>query len=364
MGQSELAGISVTVAATLYDVVKCIDRSARISICLVVNDTSQLIATLTDGDIRRALLAGLGLDSKVEDILPMKGKGPHPSPVTAPLGTSPEALLAIMQQNAVRQLPLVDGRGQVRDVVLLNDLTAGPQLPVEALIMAGGFGQRLRPLTEETPKPMLSLGGRPLLERIVRQLRDVGIQIVYVSTCYKPEKIREHFGDGSLFGVSIRYLHESRPLGTAGVLGMMPPLQHPLLVINGDILTEVDFRALAEHHQRRHSMMTVAVRLFGFEVPYGVVTCEGENVRGVIEKPRYSFFVNAGIYLIEPGAFEHIPRGDSFDMTDLIHWLLRANKKVTAYPIIEYWLDIGKHADYEQAQQDLAGGILGNDLEQ
>ncbi len=364
MEQSELARISVTVADTLYEVVKCIDRSARISICLVANDQRQLMATLTDGDVRRALLAGLSLDDTVERVLPMKEQSPHPVPVTAPFGTPAEGLLAIMQQNAVRQLPLVDDQGRVKDIVLLNDLIARPELPIEALIMAGGLGERLRPLTEETPKPMLEIGGHPLLERIVRQLREAGVRKVHISTFYKSEKIREHFGDGSLFGVSMHYIQEDRPLGTAGVLGRMAVPKDPLLVVNGDILTEVDFRELAEHHQQRQSMMTVAVRQFGFQVPYGVVSCQGEAITGVEEKPQYSFFVNAGIYLIQPAAFDYLPRGSSFNMTDVIHWLLGAQQKVTAYPVYEYWLDIGKHADYKQAQQDVAEGIVQNDLEQ
>jgi NDP-sugar pyrophosphorylase family protein len=224
--------------------------------------------------------------------------------------------------------------------------------------MAGGFGNRLRPLTEDLPKPMLPVGGRPLMERIVEQLRDVGIHQLSVTTHYKPEVIADHFGDGSQFGVKIDYVREEQPLGTAGALGMIDQPEGLLLVMNGDIVTQLNFRAMVDFHHEHKADMTVAVRKFDFQVPFGVVETEGVLITGLAEKPSLGFFVNAGIYLLEPTAHRNIPRGQRFDMTDLIDHLLAEKRRVVSFPIREYWLDIGHDADYEQAQDDLKNGRI------
>ena len=363
MGKSEIAGITVTLSNRLFDVIKCIDKSGKASISLVVNEQNQLIATVTDGDIRRAILKGFNLDATVQDVLLLKKSGPHPTPVTAPIGIDREDLLKLMEERSVRQVPLINGMGQVEDIILLNDLIKPPELPLQALIMAGGSGQRLRPLTAEKPKPMLAVGEEPLLEHIVKQLKNTGIKRIYLSTYYKSEVIKDFFGNGSSFGVEIEYFHEEKPMGTAGVLGLMPVLNTPLLVMNGDILTQVDFRSMLKNHQEANALMTLAVRLYDFQVPYGVVTCEGVSVRGLLEKPRYNFLINAGIYIIDPSVYNYITRGKAFNMTDLIQCLIDANEKVVSFPIVEYWLDIGKHSDYEQAQIDYREGIFGHGLE-
>jgi NDP-sugar pyrophosphorylase family protein len=224
--------------------------------------------------------------------------------------------------------------------------------------MAGGSGTRLRPLTEDLPKPMLPIGGRPLMERLVEQLQQAGIRQVNVTTHYKPEKIVEHFGDGHAFGVEMRYVNEDRPLGTGGALGLIAPPQETLLVINGDIVTQVSFRAMLAFHQEHQAKMTVAVRRYEVQVPYGVVECEGSQVRQLREKPQLGFLVNAGIYLLEPSVYEFIPHGQHFNMTDLIQWVLEAGQTVVSFPIREYWLDIGQHPDYVQAQDDVRNGRL------
>ena len=363
MKKSDIASFSVTLSNRLYDVIKCIDKSAKSSISLVVNEQKQLIATITDGDIRRAISRGFNLDTTVQDILLMKESGPHPTPVTAPVGIDRADLLTLMEEQSVRQVPLINSAGQVEDIILLNDLIKPSELPLQALIMAGGSGQRLRPLTAERPKPMLAVGEEPLLEHIIKQLKNAGIKRIYLSTHYKSEVIKDYFGDGSSFGVEIEYFHEEKPMGTAGVLGLMPVPTTPLLVMNGDILTQVDFRSMLNHHQEANALITLAVRLYDFQVPFGVVTCEGVSIRGLVEKPKYNFLINAGIYIIDPSVYKYVPRGKTFNMTDLIQWLLDANEKVISFPIVEYWLDIGKHSDYEQAQIDFREGIFGHGLE-
>jgi NDP-sugar pyrophosphorylase family protein len=203
---------------------------------------------------------------------------------------------------------------------------------------------------------MLPVGDRPLLEVTIARLRSAGISRVNVTTHFMPEKIIEHFGDGSAFGVELNYVSETTPLGTAGALALMAAPQEPLLVINGDILTNIDFRSMLAFHREHQADLTVAVRRYEFQVPYGVLECEGPFVQRLSEKPAYSFFVNAGIYLLEPTAHAFVRRDQRFDMTDLIEVLIANQRTVVGFPLVEYWLDIGQHADYEQAQLDVASG--------
>jgi dTDP-glucose pyrophosphorylase/CBS domain-containing protein len=349
---------AVRLDSTVSEVISCIDRSARVSIAIVVDDELRLLNTLSDGDVRRGLLAGLQLSSTVQDLLTRKADTPHPVAVTAPVATGRATLLSIMQERGIRQVPLLDKQGRVVDVVILAELLPQVMRPLQAVVMAGGKGIRLRPLTEETPKPMLPVAGRPLMEHIVQQLRDTGVTRIDIATHYQSEKIMEHFGDGAAFGVRINYVQEESPLGTGGALGLLERPVDPILVINGDILTQVDFRTMFLYHQDQGADLTVAVRRYEMQVPYGVIDCEGSRVRGLREKPDFSFFVNAGIYLLEPAVFDFIPVNQHLNMTELISALLAAGRPVTSFPICEYWLDIGQHEDYQQAQEDAKAGKL------
>ena len=219
--------------------------------------------------------------------------------------------------------------------------------------MAGGLGTRLRPLTEKLPKPMLKVGDRPVMEHVLEQLQKVGISRVSITTHYKPEAIVDHFGDGRRFGVEIDYVNEEEPLGTAGALGLLKPPKGPVLVINGDVMTQVNFRSMLSYHSDNHADMTVGVRRFELQVPYGVIDMVGPDVSGLDEKPTYRFFINAGVYLIEPTVFSLIKSGERLDATELIEKLLSAGKKVVGFPIHEYWLDIGRPDDYARANEDV-----------
>ena len=354
---ANLSDLCIAPHSSLRQAIACIDRNEK-GIVLVTNEERRLLGTITDGDVRRAVLAGESLDTSVSKLLARKAGSPYPEPVTAGVGTERAALLQLMQERVIRQVPLLDADGRVVGLVTLDDLLPDQVLPLQAVIMAGGFGTRLRPLTEDLPKSMLPVGDRPLMELIVGQLRQAGIRRVNIATHYMAESIIEHFGDGHDFGVELNYVTEERPLGTAGALGLMQTPQELLLVINGDILTRVDFRAMLAYHQEHEADLTVAVRRYDLNVPYGVIESDGVFVRGLAEKPLLSLFVNAGIYLLEPSVHHYIPHDQRFDMTDLIQRLLDEGRPVVSFPILEYWLDIGHHADYLQAQEDAKSGRL------
>ena len=338
-------------------VMACIDRNAK-GIALVVDQDDRLIGTVTDGDIRRAILNGMNLDLPVHSLLKNRGKTSYPTPLTAAVGTSSEQLLSVMKQYGIRHVPMVDEKGCVRDIALFADLAKKEEPPLTTVIMAGGYGTRLRPLTKRLPKPMLPVGQQPLLERIIKQLRQAGIRQLNISTHYKAEKITKHFGNGNAFGVDLHYITEDRPLGTAGALSLMDPAKKPVLVINGDILTNLNLHALLDFHREHKAEMTVAVQKYDIQLSYGVIEVENFLVRRLTEKPKLLYFVNAGIYLLEPSVLSLIPKEQRFDMTDLIQKLLDAGRPVASFPIREYWLDIGNHEDYKRALGDTKKGKL------
>ncbi len=348
---NDLKYILVSPTQSVREALECMNQNSK-GIVLVVDESNRLLGTVTDGNIRRAILEGIPLEAQLSNLI---GTDPtYPNPVTANEGASPSELLALLREYQIHQIPLLDGDRRVVDLVTVDDLTPKNHLPVTAVVMAGGLGTRLRPLTNETPKPMLPVGGRPLMEHIIEGLREVGITQVNVTTHYKPEVITNHFGDGTDFGVSIEYVAEEQPLGTAGALGLLDVSAGPRLVINGDILTKVDYRAMLAFHRENEADLTIGVRGLDVKVPYGVVETNGATVRKLKEKPVISFFVNAGIYLLDPGVSEFIPNGQHMDMTDLIQKLLLNERQVISFPISEYWIDIGQREDYDQALLDLA----------
>lgn len=350
----KITSLCVTPETSLGETIACIDRNQK-GIALVVDTEGKLVGTVTDGDIRRAILARINLDSSIATLLEKKRRTPYGNPVTASQDTPTPQLLDLMREKQIQQIPLLDSEQRVIDLVSLQDLAPDGLLDVRAVIMAGGFGTRLQPLTNDLPKPMLPVGGRPLMEHIVKQLRVAGIQRVNVTTHYKPEKIMDHFGDGQAFDVALSYVNEDLPLGTGGALGLLPTPNEPTLVINGDILTDINIRAFVDYHREYKADMTVAVRRYEVEIPYGVVEAEEGHIKRINEKPTHTYFVNAGIYLIEPSVYELIPAGKSFHMTDLIGWLIQAKRTVVSFPVREDWLDVGRHADYVRAQEKAVG---------
>jgi dTDP-glucose pyrophosphorylase/CBS domain-containing protein len=346
----DLDRVCVSPEATIREIIACIDYN-RTGIALVVDGNRRLLSTVTDGDIRRAILAGHHLDAPVTDW--QQYKSPlYQQPITAPSGTDRTALLKLMQEQYVRQLPLLDEQGRVVDLALRRDLEEADTLPVTAVIMAGGFGTRLRPLTEDAPKPMLPIANRPILDWIVQGLRQAGIRKVIVTTYYKAEIIQNHLEDGRRFDVEIEYIHEHKLSGTAGALGLVQDWSQCLLVINGDILTRVDFRSMFDYHQEHQADLSMALRQYHFQIPYGVVEMDEHRVAAIKEKPTHTFFVNAGIYILSPSVQSYITKGEFLDMPELIKRLMADHRSVIGFPMHEYWLDIGQLEQYEQAQSD------------
>ena len=350
---TDLTNLTVTQGASIRDAIAQVDRNRR-GIVLVVDAQGRLEGTITDGDLRRAVLANTSLDEPVRVLLERKAESSYARPVTAPQSSDRATLLRLMQEHSIRHIPLVDEEQRVVALATLEDFLSEQKPPqLQAVVMAGGYGRRLRPLTEDLPKPMLPVGDRPLMEIILEQLQQAGIQRVDVAVHHQSDKITGYFGDGRDFGVQINYVTEERPMGTAGALGLMAPPTSTMLVINGDILTQVDFKAMLDYHQDQQADLTVAVQSYEVQVPYGVIECEGSRVQSLAEKPQLKLFVNAGIYLLEPSVHRLIPAGERLDMTELIQRLLDEARNVVAFPIREYWMDIGEHADYEQAQEQV-----------
>ncbi|HET6403738.1 MAG TPA: nucleotidyltransferase family protein [Candidatus Thermoplasmatota archaeon] len=345
------APLSLSANESLRAAMTLLDRTG-VGIVLALDEGRRFAGTITDGDVRRAILAELPLDAPLTEVLAQKAQGPFARPLTAAPGTSHAELARLMRGRGVRHLPLVGPDGGASGLAVADPAPPAALL-LEAVVMAGGFGTRLLPLTKDVPKPMLPVGDKPLLERLVLQLRDAGVQQVSLTTHYQADKIRAHFGDGAAFGVSLEYVAEEKPLGTAGALGLLPPSDRPRLVINGDILTRVDFRAMLAFHEEQKADLTVGVRQYELQVPYGIIHSRGAVVERIEEKPRLSFFVNAGIYLLSPSAHAEITPGERLDMPDLIGRLIAKGRTVASFPVHEYWLDIGRLSDYEQAQRDV-----------
>jgi dTDP-glucose pyrophosphorylase/CBS domain-containing protein len=350
---TDLDTLCITKDGTIREAASRIDRS-RLGIVLVIDADGKLVGTVTDGDLRRTMLAGLPLDSPLQALLDTKAASAYAVPVVGVAGSDSHQFLALLQQHKLSQLPVVDARQCVVGLVTLNDFLPDQSIGLQALIMAGGAGTRLHPLTVGTPKPMLPVGDRPLMQILIEQMREAGIKQVSVATHHHKDKITDHFGDGTGFGVELSYVAEDRPLGTAGALGLMSRPQETMLVINGDILTQVDFRAMLMYHRSHAADVTVAVRQFELQLPYGVIDCNGADVVSLREKPKTTFLINAGIYLLEPSVHDHIPSGERYDMTTLLEKLIAEGRPVVSFPLREYWLDIGQIDDYNRAQKDVA----------
>lgn len=334
--------ILVKPSDSIYRTLEVIDRSA-LQIALVVDEKGCLIGTVTDGDVRRGILRGLGLDSSVAEIMNKNFSFSHAEDAR-------EKILAIMSNKSLHQLPVIDHNGCLVGIHTIDSLMASTARNNIVFLMAGGLGSRLKPLTANCPKPLLKVGGKPILESIIESFIEQGFKNFYISINYKGEMIEEYFGNGSDLGVQINYIREDKRLGTAGSIKLIPETNsQPIIVMNGDILTKVDFRNLIDFHINQEADATLCIREYQLEVPYGVVLIERNRFRGIEEKPKEKFHINAGLYVINPELINYIPENTYFDMPELFRILAKEDRETAVYPIREYWMDIGHMDDYERA---------------
>ena len=332
---------------TIFNALKIIDTSA-LQIALVVDECDKLLGTLTDGDIRRGILQKIPLQKAVSEIM-------NTSVTVANIHDSQDKILELMKRRSLRHIPVVDDQFCVKDLKLLEHILNANFRENCVVIMAGGLGTRLRPLTEKIPKPMLKVGGKPVLETILENMIEYGFRNFFFAVNYKSEIIENYFGSGQSKGINITYLNETKQLGTAGALSLLPiKPDKTFIVINGDILTNVNFSQLLRFHEENQSIATMCVREFQYQVPYGVVHILNNRIRAINEKPTQSFFVNAGIYALEPEVLDYIPYNKDYNMPTLFSQLIEHSIETTAFPIREYWLDIGRLEDYRQADGEFS----------
>jgi len=348
--RQRLESVVIPPTTPIADAIALLDRAGTGALVLCTTGRV-LCGLLTDGDIRRAILQGKPMDAPSITIA-------SPKPVVARHSILSGEALHLMNLHDIHHLPVVDEQNRVLELLLRKDLMPDAGLDLSAVIMAGGYGTRMLPLTKSVPKPMLPVGDRPLLELTIQRLRRSGIRNVNLTTHYLPEYIVNHFGDGEGFGVKMNYLKEDHPMGTAGGLKKMKRPDGTFLVINGDILTGVPFQEMLVYHRKHGAVLTAGVRKYDMQVPFGVVKCEDVRITKLQEKPLVSVLINAGTYLLEPSAYDYIPEGQPFDMTDLMQKLIEAGQPVVGFPIMEYWLDVGRHEDYQKAQNDMLKGRI------
>jgi len=340
----DLSRCSVPDSATLKDVVENLDNSG-LRLCLVVKNETSLLGVVSDGDVRRGLLAGEDLDSPVTAVF-------NRNFASAPLGTPTLQLGRLARERKVTHLPILDGQGKLEGLFIDQPDAELSVRDNVVVIMAGGMGLRLRPLTEKTPKPMLPVGGKPMVQHTIESLRAEGFRDLVLAVNYLGDQIEKHFKDGSDLGVRIAYLRETQPLGTGGALSLLEgDFQSPVLVVNGDVMLSAKISEMLDFHTQSGADLTVGVKLIETQIPYGVVDIDNGRILGISEKPMYRDYVNAGVYVLNPGLITQVPRDLKFDMTDLLAQVIETSHAV-AFPLHESWIDLGRHEDLLRARKD------------
>ncbi len=333
--------------ATLQDALNSLEISS-LQIVLVVSDDNQLLGTLTDGDIRRAFLKGLGLDSSIDLIV-------HRNPLVVPPEIGRDLVLHLMKANKIHQLPVVDREGKLLGLHVWDEVILPVSLDNPMIIMAGGRGARLHPHTENCPKPMLEVGGKPMLEHIIERAYSDGFHNFIISLHYLGHMIEEYFGDGSRWGVNIEYLREQSPLGTAGSLSLLSKRPDiPFIVTNGDVMTDIRYSDMLDFHASHEAIATMAVRQYEIQNQFGVVKLKGIEIDGFEEKPIYRSHINAGIYVISPEVLDKLMPGQYCDMPVLFDRIREHHQRTIVFPMHEPWLDVGRPSDLLRAQEDIS----------
>lgn len=332
---------------SIYDVMKIIDKSAT-QIALVVDDKDKLLGTVTDGDIRRGLLSKISLNSSIIKVM-------NTNPKTITKSTKKSQVYKMLVNEGLKFLPIVNEDNELIDVKTIEDINPVKEHSNPVVLMAGGLGTRLMPLTENTPKPLLKVGDKPILERIIENFISHNFTNFYISVNYHAEKIKNYFGDGKEWGCTIQYIEESKRLGTAGSLSLIPKIHNePMIVMNGDLLTKANFSKLIDFHEEYGATATMCVREYLETIPYGVIQSKNHKFLGVEEKPTFRYLVNAGVYVLNQEAIQHIPDNEFYDMPTLFEKLSEKQKGTYVFPIHEYWLDIGQLKDYEKANGEFS----------
>jgi dTDP-glucose pyrophosphorylase len=332
----------VPATGTLHHAIKNLNETA-LQIALVVAPDGAFVGTITDGDVRRGLLRGLTLTDPMDSVIKREA-------MVAPPEMSRDTVLKLMQSNHINALPIVDEKRALIGLHLLTELLAPSQRNNIMIVMAGGQGKRLRPYTENCPKPLLPVSGKPMLEHIVERACSEGFHRFVISVHYLGHMIKEHFGDGGKWGAEITYLDEDQPLGTAGALGLLHPRPTaPFIVTNGDVLTDIHYSELLNFHMRSDAAATMAVRLHEWQHPFGVVFTKGIEITGFEEKPISRTHINAGIYALDPRALDHLKPGEHCDMPTLFARLKDGAARTIVYPMHEAWVDFGRPDDFENS---------------
>ncbi|UED80929.1 nucleotidyltransferase family protein [Lysinibacillus sp. CD3-6] len=329
---------------TLLDTMKIIDDSS-LQFAVVVDEEQHLLGTVTDGDIRRGILRGEGLDVTITSIM-------NPNPISARSGQKYHKYKQIMKSKMLKQLPIVDDNNKIINILFADNIETSINKNT-VILMLGGLGTRLRPLTNDTPKPMLRVGNKPILETIIEGFKQYGYTNFIFSVNYKKEVIQDYFQNGQAFDVTIEYIEEDKKMGTAGALSLLKnrPTK-PFFVMNGDLLTQINFDQLMQFHMEHESVATMCVREYEYQIPYGVIETDGTDLVTIKEKPIHRSFVNAGIYVLNPDVIDYIPQDKFYDMPSLFEKLIEKNSKTSVFPIREYWLDIGQIDDFNKANNE------------
>jgi dTDP-glucose pyrophosphorylase len=333
----------VSESASLRTAMEVLDRGA-LEIVLVVSPNGALLGTLTDGDIRRAILSGASLESIASKFMSRRFTTVTPSANRA-------EVLDLMRALTLHQIPIVDENGKLAGLHLLREILGASIRPNWAVVMAGGRGERLRPITDSLPKPMIKVAGRPILERIVLHLVGFGIRRIFLSVNYRGDMIEGHFKEGAELGCNIEYVKEENPLGTGGALSFLPEKPgHPVLVLNGDLLAQFNVGNMLSFHADGGFKATVGVHEYVHTVPYGVVEQEGNRITRFREKPTQTWLANAGIYVIEPDLVKRVPHNTYFPLPTLVEECLDRGEAVGAFPIKEDWIDVGHPKELRRAR--------------
>ena len=336
----------LSTGASIAQAIQILNEIA-IKIVIITDEVGSLIGTISDGDIRRGLLKGLGLQSPIDGII-------HHNVLIASPELSRDMVVQLMLTNKIQQIPIVDNSGCVIGIHLWDELSAPSSRENTMVIMAGGKGTRLYPQTEHYPKPLLKVAGRPILEHIITRAKREGFLNFILAVYYLGDMIESYFGNGERFGVSINYLREDAPLGTAGALGLLSPLpDSTLIVTNGDVITDIHYGDLLDFHKQHSAQATMAVRTHKWQNPFGTVQIEGFEIVGYEEKPVFLSQINAGVYAIEPSALNFLQKNTACDMPTLFERLKNDQQRVVAYPLHESWIDIGRPEDLKKANEEI-----------